>query len=197
MSLLLRIAFWKFEFLKSSSFAKIHILSILFLATRRDPRKFPASTAVPVLAFPSSYLKVPNNKSYTEAYQKHTDCGYGYKVVCCYDDKYSKPTKTYRGEKAVYKFMEAMLEEVKYCKKVIKKEFNKPLRMRKDDEEKFQKAEECHICNKKYTDKDIQVRDHCHITGKYRGSAHQECNLKLRVNPEEVKIPVIFHNLRG
>ena len=59
MSLLLRIAFWKFEFLKSPSFAKIHILSILFLATRRDPRKFPASTAVPVLAFPSSYLEVP------------------------------------------------------------------------------------------------------------------------------------------
>ena len=59
MSLLLRIAFWKFEFLKSPSFAKIHILSILFLATRRDPRKFPSSTAVPVLAFPSSYLKVP------------------------------------------------------------------------------------------------------------------------------------------
>ena len=32
-----------------------------------------------------------NNKSYTEAYQKHTDCGFGYKLVCCYDDKYSKP----------------------------------------------------------------------------------------------------------
>ena len=138
-----------------------------------------------------------NNKSYTEAYQKHTDCGYGYKVVCCYDDKYSKPTKTYRGKKAVYKFMEAMLDEVKYCKTVIKKEFNKPLRMTKKDEKEFQKAEECHICNKKYTDKDIRVRDHCHITGKYRGSAHQECNLKLTVNPEEVKIPVIFHNLRG
>ena len=138
-----------------------------------------------------------NNKSYTEAYQKHADCGYGYKLVCCYDDKYTKPTKTYRGKKAVYKFMEAMLDEVKYCKTVIKKEFNKPLRMTKKDEKEFQKAEECHICNKKYTDKDIRVRDHCHITGKYRGSAHQECNLKLRVNPEEVKIPVIFHNLRG
>jgi len=48
-----------FELLTSPSFAKIHIFSILFLATRRDPRKFPASTAVPVLAFPSSYLKVP------------------------------------------------------------------------------------------------------------------------------------------
>ena len=40
----------------------------------------------------------PNDdKSCTEAYQKHTDCGYGYKIVCCYDDKYSKPATTYRG----------------------------------------------------------------------------------------------------
>ena len=138
-----------------------------------------------------------NNKSYTEAYQKHTDCGYGYKIVCCFDDKYSKPVTIYRGEKAVYKFMEAMLKEVKYCKKIMKKEFNKPLRMTKEDEEEFQKANECHICNKKYINEDIKVRDHCHITGKYRGSAHQECNLKLRVNPEEIKIPVVFHNLRG
>ena len=93
--------------------------------------------------------------------------------------------------------MEKMLEEVKYCKKVMKTFFNKPLKMTKDDEEEFKKAKECNICNKKYTDKDIRVRDHCHITGKYRGSAPQECNLKLRVNPEEIKIPVIFHNLRG
>lgn len=140
----------------------------------------------------------PNDdKSYTNAYQKHTDCGFGYKVVCCYDDKYSQPLKIYRGEKAVYTFMEYLLDEVKYCKKVMKKEFNKPLIMTKEDEEKFLKANECYICNKKYTDKDIKVRDHCHITGKYRGSAHQECNLQLRLNPEEVKIPVIFHNLRG
>ena len=100
----------------------------------------------------------PNNdKSYTEAYQKYTDCGYGYNIVCCYDDKYSKPVTTYRGEKAVYKFIEDMLEEVKYCKKVIKKEFNKPLKMTKEDEEEFQKANECHIRNKKYTNEDIKV----------------------------------------
>ena len=138
-----------------------------------------------------------NDSSYTEAFQKHTDWGYGYKVVCCYDDKYTKQTQIYRGEKAVNKFMEKMLEEVKYCKNIMKKEFNKPLKMTKDDEEEFQKAQECHICNKKYTDKDIRVRDHCHITGKYRRSAHQECNLKLRIKPEEIKIPVIFHNLGG
>ena len=138
-----------------------------------------------------------NDSSYTEAYQKHTDCGYGYKVVCCYDDKYTKPVQIYRGENAVYEFMEKMLEEVKYCKNVMKKEFNKPLRMTDDDELCFKLSNKCYICNNKYTEKDIRVRDHCHITGKYRGSAHQECNLKLRVNPEEIKIPVIFHNLRG
>ncbi|XP_068738984.1 uncharacterized protein [Montipora capricornis] len=137
----------------------------------------------------------PNDdKSYTEAYQRHTDCGYGYKVVCCYDDKYTKPVQIYRGEKAVYKFMEAMLEEVKYCKKIMKKYFNKPLRMTEDDEKEFQKANECHICNKKYNENDVRVRDHCHITGKYRGSAHQDCNLNFRLTE---KIPVMFHNLRG
>ena len=40
----------------------------------------------------------PNNdKSYTDSYQKHKDCGYGYKVVCFSDDKYSKPVQIYRG----------------------------------------------------------------------------------------------------
>ena len=144
-----------------------------------------------------SGCKPNNDKSYTEAYQKHTDCGYGYKVVCCYDDKYTKPVQIYRGEKAVYKFMEAMLEEVKYCKKTVKRCFNKPLKMTNDDVDKFEKAKKCHICDKEYTEKDTRVRDHCHITGKYRGSAHQKCNLQLRLNPEEIKIPVIFHNLRG
>ena len=140
----------------------------------------------------------PNNdKSYTEAYQKHTDCGYGYKVVCRYDDKYTKPINIYRGEKAVYKFMEKMLEEVKYCKNIMKKEFNKQLIMTDNDELSFKLEPKCHICEESYKDKDIRVRDHCHITGKYRGSAHQDCNLKLRLNPEEIKIPVIFHNLRG
>ena len=141
--------------------------------------------------------KQNNNKSYTEAYQSHKDCGYGYKVVCCYDDKYTKPVQIYRGENAVYKFMENMLEEVNWCKSKMKKHFNKPLKMTKEDEKDFQKAIKCHICDQQYTDKDIRVRDHCHITGKFRGLAHQDCNLKLQIKPETIKIPVIFHNLRG
>ena len=87
-----------------------------------------------------------------------------------------------------------MLEEVKYYKNVIKYKLYKPLQMTKEDQEKFIEADECHICNKKYINKDIIVRDHCHITGKYRGSAHQDCNLNYRLTD---KIPVIFHNRRG
>ena len=78
--------------------------------------------------------KEKDKRSYTEAYQTYEDCGYGYKVVCCYDDKYSKPIQTYQGENAVYKFMEKMFKEVEYCKAVIKKMFKKPLVMTEDDE---------------------------------------------------------------
>ena len=141
--------------------------------------------------------KDKDKRSYTEAYQTHEDCGYGYKVVCCYKKKYSKPIQTYRGENAVYKFMEKILEEVEYCKAVVKKHINKPLVMTEDDETRFKLMDKCYICSNKYTDKDVRVRDHCHITGKFRGSAHQECNLKLRIKPEDIKIPIIFHNLRG
>ena len=140
----------------------------------------------------------PNyDKSYTEAYQTDEDCGYGYKVVCCYDDKYSKQIQTYQGENSVYEFMEKMLEVVEYCEGIVKKRFNKPLKMTENDELRFQQMDECHICGDRYTDKDVRVRDHWHITGKCRGSAHQKCNLKLRIKPEGIKVPVIFHNLRG
>ena len=69
--------------------------------------------------------------------------------------------------------------------------------MTNEDELHFKQTDNCHFCNKKYTNNDARVRVHCHITGKHRGSAHQECNLKLKIKPENIKIPVIFHNLRG
>ena len=93
--------------------------------------------------------KNKDRRSYTEAYQTHKDCGYGYKVVYCYDDKYSRYTRIYRGENAVYKFMEKMPEEVEYCKAVIKKHFNKPLVMTEVDEQHFKTMDGYHICGKK------------------------------------------------
>ena len=41
--------------------------------------------------------------------------------------------------------------------------------MTKKDQQDFEEADKCHICNKKYSEKDIRVRGPCHITGKYRG----------------------------
>ena len=141
--------------------------------------------------------KVSQKKSHTEQYQKHTACGYGYKVVCCYDDKFSKPTKIYRGEMTIHKFMEDMLDEVKYCKKIAKEHFTKPIEMTNEDKESFRSAKECHICKIPYGTNDNFnniVRDHCHVTGKYRGSAHEICNLNFQLTD---KIPVVFHNLKG
>ena len=40
----------------------------------------------------------------------------------------------------------------------------------------------------------IKVRDHCHVTGKFRGVSHNKCNLNLRL-PK--KLPIIFHSLQG
>jgi len=138
--------------------------------------------------------KPNDSESYTEAYQKHTDCSYGYKVVCCYDDKYTHPVQSYRGENAVHKFMEKMLDEVKYCRNIIiKYKFNQPLKMTDEDETNFKQSKECHICGKNII-KQRRVRDHCHVTGKYRGSVHDSCNLNFKFTD---KIPVIFHDLRG
>ena len=36
------------------------------------------------------------------------------------------------------------------------------------------------ICDNDYADGDVKVRDHCHIIGKYRGSAHRDCNVKVK-----------------
>ena len=57
-----------------------------------------------------------NKRSYTEAYQTHEDCGSAYKVICCYDDKYSKDICIYRGENTVYKFMERCLKRLSTAK---------------------------------------------------------------------------------
>ena len=66
--------------------------------------------------------------------------------------------------------------------------------MTEEEEDLFQKSNNCSIC-KKLTDncEDI-VKDHCHLTGKFRGAAHKSCNLNFKLTK---KVPVMFHNLRA
>ena len=98
----------------------------------------------------------------------------------------------YRGENAAYKFIEAILKAYEYCKKVMKKHFNKNLIM--TEEEEFQSSSTCWICEKLIEYDYEKVRDHCHITGEFRSAVHSSSNINLQLNK---KVPVIFHNLRG
>ena len=66
--------------------------------------------------------------TYTKEYHEHVPCSYAYKVACI-DDKYSEPIVVYRGVNAAYKFFKAIVEERKYCKKIMKDQFNKNLIM--------------------------------------------------------------------
>ena len=40
----------------------------------------------------------------------------------------------------------------------------------------------------------MKIKHHDHITGKYQGSVHQECNLNLALSKN---IPAVFHNLQN
>ena len=57
-------------------------------------------------------------------YQDHISCCFAYKVVCI-DDEFTKPIVSFRVESAPYKFIEAILKEYRYCKKVMKKYLGK------------------------------------------------------------------------
>ena len=133
-----------------------------------------------------------NESSYTEKYQDHIPCNFAYKIVCI-DDKFTKPTIIYRGENAAYEVIKAILEEYQYYKKIMEEHFNKNLIMTEEEEDLFQKSNNCWICKKFIGNDEDKVRD-CHVTGKFNGAAHESCNLNFQLTE---KGPVIFHNLRN
>ncbi|XP_031633745.1 uncharacterized protein LOC116347323 [Contarinia nasturtii] len=71
-----------------------------------------------------------------------------------------------------------------------KLEINEPMSLSVDEENEFQSATICHICNKNLNED--KVRDHCHLSGKFRGASHSKCNLKYQISKS---IPIVFHNL--
>ena len=71
-----------------------------------------------------------------------------------------------------------ILKEYGYCRKVMKKHFNKNLAMSVEQSEKFERSNICWICGCLIENTDNKVRDHCHITSKCRGAAHWSCNIK-------------------
>ena len=76
----------------------------------------------------------------------------------------------------------------------MKKYFKKKLIVSEKEEEQFRLSNVCWICEKLIDDDDKKVRDHCHLTGKFRGASHWSYNINLQLTKN---VPVIFHNLRG
>ena len=127
----------------------------------------------------------------TIKYQEHYPNSIGAKLICI-DDRFTLPSIIFKGKDCINKFITWVLDKQKWTKQIIKQYFNKRLIMTNEDEEIYNNSQICWICKDELnTDK---VRDHCNVTGKFRGAAHNKCGLKLKI-PR--KLPIIFHNLQG
>ena len=134
--------------------------------------------------------KREDDKPFTIKYQKHKPVSFCYYVKSTLDDKFNQ-IFDYVGEDAAEVFVKMLEKESKYIKII----YNHVVPMEDlTAEEKFDfdNASECHIC--KHDLGEDKVRDHNHLTGRYRGAAHSNCNLNYK-NPKF--IPVFIHNLAG
>ena len=122
-------------------------------------------------------------------------------MVVSTDPQYTKPPVIYRGDNVVDTFLQRLDDEQREISNILSVE--KPMVMTAEDVQRHHQATECFICDQPFG-AERPVRDHDHLTGKYRGAAHSECNLAFKYhrlnnskkNPSYI-VPVVFHNLRG
>ena len=134
------------------------------------------------------------NRSYTKKYQKHEPVSFVYYIKSFNESVYPSTKRTYIKENPedpdpVDVFINWLEEDVK----IISELGNRKMIISKEEEEQFKQASNCWICGKLLNIQD-RVRDHCHYTGRYRGAAHNICNLKYS---KPNNISVFFHNLTG
>ncbi|KYN38165.1 hypothetical protein ALC56_07459 [Trachymyrmex septentrionalis] len=125
-------------------------------------------------------------------YQHHKVFSAGYYIRCVYD-KIISIYKSYRGEDCVWFVKElydlAHRAKIIFDKNVTMAEFTSNVKW-----ENFRNATHCHICERPFEEGDLRVRDHCHLTGRYRGPAHSRCNLHYQ---DTYVISIFFHYLAG
>ena len=134
------------------------------------------------------------NKSYTNKITKHKPVSFSYYIKSFNENVYKSKIKTYIKEKeedqdVIDVFINWLEEDVKEIANLG----NEKMIFTDKDKEQFNQASNCWICGKLLNIQD-RVRDHCHFTGRYRGAAHNKCNLKYS---KPNNIPVFFHNLAG
>ena len=129
--------------------------------------------------------------SHSLIYQEHHPCAVGIKLISSIS-ALQIPYTDYVGANVVSWFLNEILRIQDICLQYLFS--NTRLIMTPDDQIRFEASNNCYICGKIFTENANKVRDHDHITGKFRGAAHNRCNLQLR---NTYKIPVFFHNFRG
>ena len=129
------------------------------------------------------------NKSYTTKINKHIPSGYSIFKHCSFDKSKNK-LNYYRGDDCMEKFCKDLIE---HSTKIINYKKRKIILLTTEEKKDYDDQKVCYICKKEFdnNDNDKKARDHCHYTGKYRGAAHNICNLTYKI-PKE--IPVMFHN---
>ena len=140
-------------------------------------------------------------KSFTNQYQKHRPSGFSYLIKCFDDDIFTPLLRQYTAKSPDDNIPRLFIEYLESDIKEIYNKFKIPKKMVMTPEDKinYEKATICHICESGIPEEGDdprfkKVRDHCHLTGKFRGAAHSKCNLEYRL-PKFY--PVIFHNLSG
>ena len=128
-------------------------------------------------------------ESLTTEINKHTPSGYSLFTHCSFNKSKNK-LDYYRGDHCIEKFCKD------FATKVFNYENKDMITLTKKEEKHHNEQEVCYICKEEFsTDDDDKkhpkVKNHCHFTGKYRGAAHNICNLRYKI-PKE--IPIVFHN---
>ena len=137
----------------------------------------------------STCINNPNESSTTKI-NRHVPSGYSIFTHCSLDESKNK-VNYYRGKDFMKKFSKDLKE---HASKIINYEKKKMIPLTTEEKVCHNKQKICYICKKEFNNNDkknYKVRDHCHYTGKYRGAAHNICNLRYKV-PKE--IPILFHN---
>lgn len=157
---------------------------------------------IPIIIYADteSLLKEPETEIFNIKCSSHAQHHHEVHSIGYYFKYENNDSKSYyasfRGVNCVEWFMNEL-------KRIAIEVFNfledkKPMNVLSEEEEKlFKEARICHICKKEFKNDQfdmIRVRDHCHISGIYRGAAHQSCNLLYQISRN---IPVVMHNLSG
>jgi hypothetical protein len=157
----------------------------------------------------------PNaNRSYTEKIMKQVLSSFCFYAVSSASGEKFEPviyTAQSDDEDIGVMFNNALIEWAHMLYNKYEK-YPKAMIITESEQAAFEQSTHCYICKQRlmhrheFTESEYEefkkkglnaVRDHCHLTGFYRGAAHSSCNLKCQSPNFYPQLLSIIHNLSG